>query len=68
MLLRYGFFNRLVGRGMTLKRMRKTLKKLFLGLSLSTKNSIDFFKNLPLVELDEWIDTVDEFYKEAKRS
>ena len=53
---------------MTLKRMRKTLKKLFLGLSLSTKNSIDFFKNTPLVELDEWIDSVDEFYKEAKKS
>lgn len=68
MLFCDGFFNRLVGRGMTIKRMRKTLKKLFLGLSLSTRNSIDFFKNLPLVELDEWIDTVDEFYKEAKKS
>lgn len=53
---------------MTIKRMRKTLKKLFLSLSLSTKNSIDFFKNTPLVELDEWIDTVDEFYKETRRS
>lgn len=51
-----------------MKRMRKTLKKLFLGLSLSTKNSIDFFKNTPLVELDEWIDAVDEFYKETRRS
>ena len=68
MLLCDGFFNRLVGRGMTMKRMRKTLKKLFLGLSLSTKNSIDFFKNTPLVELDEWIDAVDEFYKETRRS
>ena len=53
---------------MTIKRMRKLLKKLFLSLSLSTRNSIDFFKNLPIVELDEWIDTVNEFYKEAKRS
>lgn len=47
--------------------MRKMFKKLFLGLSLSTKNSIDFFKKVPLVELDEWVESVDEFYKETKR-
>lgn len=67
MLLRDGFFNRLVGRGLKMKSMRKMLKKVFLGLSLSTKNSIEFFKKTPLIELDEWIDTVDEFYKETKR-
>ena len=50
-----------------MKSMRKMLKKVFLGLSLSTKNSIEFFKKTPLIELDEWIDTVDEFYKETKR-
>lgn len=63
MLLYFRFFNRLVGRGKTIKKLRKFLNELYLGMSLSTKNPINFFKNIPLIELDEWFEVIDNYYK-----
>lgn len=62
MLLCFRFFNRLVGKGKTIKKLRKFLNGVYLSLSLSTKNSIEFFKRVPLIELAEWFEVIEDYY------
>lgn len=50
------FFNRIVGGSNTVKKTRQEMKKIWLSLSLSTRNPIKYFEKVPLVELGEWFD------------
>lgn len=50
------FFNRIVGGPNTVKKIRQEMKKICLGLSLSTRNPIKYFEKVPLIELSEWFD------------
>lgn len=45
---------------MTPKRLKKLLKTNYMALSTQTKTPIGFFRELPLGELSEWVEIVDD--------
>lgn len=63
------FFNRVVGGSnavktvKTVKKTRQEMKKIYLSLSLSTRNPIKYFEKVPLIELGEWFDVSNDIAK-----
>lgn len=57
----------MTGSGITVKKLKKRLKQLFLSLSQNTYSPVSFFERMPLKEVAEWVDAIEDNAKRMKK-